>query len=48
VTAKVPVGHHRYSFLVDDSLWVADPSAPRAADNDFGVPNSAIVVQSQE
>ncbi len=48
VTAKVPVGHHRYSFLVDDSLWVADPIAPRAADNDFGVPNSAIVVQSQE
>jgi hypothetical protein len=48
VTAKVPVGHHRYSFVVDDSLWVADPSAPRAADNDFGLPNSAIVVQSQE
>jgi hypothetical protein len=48
VTAKVPVGHHRYSFVVDDSLWVADPSAPRAADTDFGLPNSAIVVQSQE
>jgi hypothetical protein len=41
------VGHHRYSFVVDDSLWVADPTAPRAADNDFGLPNSAIVVQSQ-
>ena len=47
VTAPVPVGHHRYSFVVDDSLWVADPTAPRAADNDFGLPNSAIVVQSQ-
>jgi hypothetical protein len=47
VTARVPVGHHRYSFVVDDSVWVADPIAPRAADNDFGVPNSAIVV-SQE
>ena len=48
VTAPVPVGHHRYSFVIDDSVWVADPIAPRAADNDFGVPNSAIVVQSQE
>jgi hypothetical protein len=48
VTAPVPVGHHRYSFVVDDSVWVADPIAPRAADNDFGVPNSAIVVSSQE
>jgi len=47
VTAPVPVGHHRYSFVVDDSLWVADPTAPRAADNDFGLPNSAIVVSSQ-
>jgi hypothetical protein len=48
VTAPVPVGHHRYSFVVDDSLWIADPSAPRATDNDFGVTNSAIVVSNQE
>jgi len=47
VTARVPLGHHRYSFVVDDSVWVADPIAPRAVDNDFGVTNSAIVV-SQE
>ena len=45
VTAKVPLGHHRYSFVVDDSVWVADPSAPRDIDNDFGLANSAIVVQ---
>ncbi|HEY2374606.1 MAG TPA: isoamylase early set domain-containing protein [Gemmatimonadaceae bacterium] len=44
VTAAVPEGHHRYSFVVDDSLWVADPTAPRALDDDFGVPNSALVV----
>ena len=44
VTAKVPVGHHRYSFVVDDSLWVADPTAPRMVDDDFGMPNSALVV----
>ena len=47
VTAPVPVGHHRYSFVVDDSVWVADPTAPRVVDNDFGVPNSAIVVPSK-
>jgi hypothetical protein len=48
VTAPVPLGHHRYSFVVDDSVWVADPIAPRAIDNDFGLTNSAIVVSSQE
>lgn len=47
VTAPVPVGHHRYSFVVDDSVWVADPTAPRAADNDYGMPNSALVVEQQ-
>ena len=44
MTAKVPVGHHRYAFVVDDSLWVADPAAPRLLDDDFGTPNSALVV----
>ena len=48
VTAPVPVGHHRYSFVVDDSLWVADPMAPRVVDNDYGVANSAIVVSEQK
>ena len=45
VTAPIPPGHHRYAFLVDDSLWVPDPAAPRVADEDFGLPNSALVVQ---
>jgi len=44
VTAPVPVGHHRYSFVVDDSLWVTDPTAPRVLDEDYGRPNSALVV----
>jgi hypothetical protein len=48
VTAPVPLGHHRYSFVVDDSLWVADPTAPRVTDYDYGMPNSAIVVQEQK
>jgi len=46
VTAPVPAGHHRYSFVVDDTLWVADPNAPSASDHDFGVPKSALVVNS--
>jgi len=48
VTAPVPVGHHRYSFVVDDTVWMADPTAPRASDNDFGLPNSAIVVEADK
>jgi hypothetical protein len=45
VTAPVRPGYHRYAFLVDDSLWVADPSAPRVGDGDFGIQSSAIVVE---
>jgi len=48
VTAPVPAGHHRYSFVVDDSLWVADPMAPRIIDTDYGVANSAIVVPEEK
>ena len=48
VTAPVPVGHHRYSFVVDDSLWVSDPNAPQVQDNDYGVANSAIVVEDRQ
>src|SRR5690348_1225180 len=48
VTAAVPEGHHRYSFVVDDSLWVTDPTAPRMLDDDFGMPNSALVVEGGE
>lgn len=44
LTTPIPPGHHRYGFLVDDSLWVPDPAAPRVADEDFGYPNSALVV----
>ena len=46
VTAAIPEGHHRYSFVVDDSLWVADPTAPKVIDDDYGMPNSALVVET--
>jgi len=44
VTAPIPVGHHRYSFVVDDTLWVPDPNAPTAKDNYFGIPKSTLIV----
>ena len=38
-------GRHVYAFVVDGVIHV-DPSAPRAAEDDFGIPSSAIVVQA--
>jgi len=45
VSAPVPAGVHRYAFLVNGKQWVADPTAPRAAGDDFGQPSSALVVE---
>jgi hypothetical protein len=45
VTAPVPAGVHRYAFVVNGKEWVADPSAPRSAGDDFGQPSSALVVE---
>ena len=44
-TVEVPLtpGRHLYSFLVDGDL-APDPAAPRAGDDDFGVPSSVILV----
>jgi 1,4-alpha-glucan branching enzyme len=44
VTAMLPRGHHRYSFVVDDSVWTPDPIAPRVVAADSEVLSSAIVV----
>jgi hypothetical protein len=46
VSAPVPVGVHRYAFLVNGKQWVADPTAPRSSGDDFGMPSSALVVES--
>jgi hypothetical protein len=45
VSAPVHTGVHRYAFLVNGKEWVADPTAPRAAGDDFGQPSSALVVE---
>ena len=45
VTASVPVGVHRYAFVVNGKQWMADPTAPRSSGDDFGMPGSTLVVE---
>ena len=47
--ATVPLrpGRHVYAYVVDDSVWTLDPRAARAADPDFGVARSVILVGIQ-
>ncbi|MGI9075904.1 MAG: isoamylase early set domain-containing protein [Gemmatimonadaceae bacterium] len=44
VVVPLAPGRHQYAFVVDGKRWLADPSAPRAADDDFGTPSSVITV----
>jgi Glycogen recognition site of AMP-activated protein kinase len=41
---RLAPGRHVYAFVVDGTRWVPDPSAPRAIDDDFGAPNSVVMV----
>lgn len=45
-SVQVPLapGRHEYAFVVDGRRWLADPSAPRSTDDDFGTPNSVVTV----
>ena len=45
-TASVPLppGRHVYAFLVDDTLLVADPRAPKAGDADYGREGYVVMV----
>lgn len=43
VAVQLPPGRHVYAFVVDGDV-TADPHAPRAADDDFGSPNSVVLV----
>jgi len=44
VMVKLPPGRYRYSFVLDGSRWIADPGAPRAADDDFGLQSSVTTI----
>jgi hypothetical protein len=38
-------GRHEYAFLIDGSQWATDPAAARGPQDDFGEPNSVLVVR---
>ncbi|HEX6051657.1 MAG TPA: hypothetical protein VFZ21_20460 [Gemmatimonadaceae bacterium] len=46
VALQLPPGRHVYAFVVDGDV-TADPAAPRAADADFGTPNSVVLVSGR-
>src|SRR5215471_14796628 len=46
VDVRLPPGRHVFAFSVDGGLR-ADPAAPRAVEDDFGVPTSVIVVSER-
>lgn len=43
-TIALPVGEHRYQFVVDGQRWIPDPAAHAQVDDGFGGTNSVIVV----
>lgn len=43
-TIPLPVGEHRYQFVLDGQRWVPDPAAQSQVDDGFGGTNSVIVV----
>jgi hypothetical protein len=43
VEIKLPVGRYTYAFLVDGA-FTPDPAAPRGSGDDFGTPNSVLMV----
>jgi len=44
VTIPILPGRHTYRFIVDDSLLMLDPRAPRARDPDLGAEGSVVIV----
>jgi len=44
VTVPLSRGRYHYTFVIDGTRWMPDPSAPRAVEDDFGRPNSVITV----
>ena len=44
ITIPLAPGRYQYTFVVDGTVWVADPVAPRTLEDDFGRPNSIITV----
>ena len=47
-TLPLPRGRYVYSFIVDGTEWVRDPAAPPAPEDDFGHPNSVLLVTGRQ
>lgn len=43
-TVPLPPGRHVYAFVLDGTLFVADPRAPKAGDADYGREGSVVMV----
>lgn len=46
VQVPLPAGSHLYAFVVD-GRWMPDAAAPRAPGDDFGHPNSVMIVRPE-
>jgi len=44
LTIHLPSGRYRYRFLVNESLWVLDPSNPRIVDDGLGSKANMFVI----
>lgn len=43
-TVPLPAGRHVYAFVLDDTLLVPDPRAPKSGDADYGREGSVVMV----
>lgn len=46
ITLEVPSGEHRYSFIIDESTLIPDPTVASKESDDFGTINSVLYVES--
>lgn len=46
ITLEVPSGEHRYSFIIDESKLIPDPTVGSKESDDFGTINSVLYVES--
>jgi hypothetical protein len=44
VTIPIVPGRHMYAFMIDDSVFTLDPTAPKARDPDLGADGSIVIV----
>ncbi len=44
VSLPLSVGRHQYAFVINETDWAPDPTAPPAVADDFGTPSSVVTV----